>query len=87
MIEEAPVVSGLGYNIDKFILTPTDISNKYVTLAASPSIAAETTVDIPEGCQQKYGTDFTVSGSTLSWNGLGMEALLASGDELIVQYN
>lgn len=33
-----------------------------------------------------YGDDFTVSGSTLSWAGLGLDTILADGDKLTIQY-
>jgi hypothetical protein len=43
-------------------------------------------LDVAEGTIQIYGTDYTVSGTTLSWNGLGLEPLLESGMTLIINY-
>lgn len=76
-----------GYNVDKFTLNGTDISNKFVTLAETPAIAADTRVIVIGGVEQEYSVDFTVSGSTIDWDGLGLDGLLASGDKLVVVYN
>lgn len=87
-IEEAAGGGGGGsYNIDKFTLSGTDITNKSVTLSAAPTTASDTRLAVIEGIEQDYGVDFTVSGSTLDWNGLGLESLLVAGDKIIVVYN
>ena len=72
--------------INKFTLSPTDISNKFVTLSQSPQTASLTCLEVIGGPEQEYGTDFTVSGSTLSWSGLFLDGVLSSGDLLIVIY-
>lgn len=65
-------------------LTVTDVSNKQITLSKTPTTPNKTRVVVIGGINQEYGVDFTVSGSILSWNGLGMESLLEAGDKLIV---
>lgn len=85
--EAAPVVGGGDYNVNKFTLNATDISNKTVTLSQAPTTASDTRAVVINGIEQEYGADFTVSGTTLSWNGLGLESLLADGDRLIVVFN
>ena len=64
-----------------------EISAKQLTLAATPASAAKTKVDIIGGGAQAYTTDFTVSGAVLDWNGLGLDGLLAIGDQLRIVYN
>jgi len=73
-------------NVDYFTLTGTDITNKFVTLVNTPATPADVMLNVAEGPSQIYGTDYTVSGNTLSWNGLGLEPLLESGMTLIIEY-
>lgn len=81
-----PVAEQL-YHVERFTLTPLDISNKYVTLALAPVTPSNTNLYIGGGLYQDYGVDFTVSGTQLSWNGLGLDGILHAGDKLLVQYN
>lgn len=74
------------YTVNEFVLSPTDITNKYVTLAYSPVNPTLTVLNIIGGIVQEYTTDFTVTGSTLSWSGLFLDGVLVSGDTLIVQF-
>lgn len=75
------------YHVNRFTLSPTDISNKFVTLSSSPATPSATILDVIGGVAQDYSVDFTVSGTTLSWSGLGLDGILSSGDKLIVQFN
>lgn len=89
------VVSGSGggggggatYSVDTFTLSGTNITNKFVTLSATPTTTSDTVLNIIGGVVQDYGVDFTVSGTTLSWNGLWLDGVLEIGDKLIVQFN
>jgi hypothetical protein len=67
-------------------LTALEATNKQLTLANTPSTSGETQLDVIGGGPQFYGDDFSVSGSTLSWNGLGLDGLLATGDKLRIAY-
>lgn len=83
------VVSSPGtipYVVDLFTLSPTDITNKFVTLSSAPIPANKTILNVIGGPVQDYGTDFTVTGTQLSWSSLFLDGLLVSGDKLIVQY-
>lgn len=72
--------------VDELTLTATNITNGTVTLSGTPS-APSAVVCFPDGGPaQKYGVDFTVTGTTLSWSGLGLASSLSAGDILIVSY-
>lgn len=78
---------GSGVNINKFTLDSTDISNKFITLSEAPATPGNTILTIIGGIVQDYGVDYTVSGTTLSWNGLFLDGILEIGDKLIVQFD
>lgn len=73
--------------VDTIVLDAGMVAAKAVTLTDTPATAAYTLLQLVGGGVQQYTTDFTVSGTTLSWNGLGMDALpMAVGDVLVVMY-
>ena len=78
---------GPGYNVYLYTLTPTDISNKYITLPAVPATTGLTQLTVIGGPLQSYGTDFIVSGTQLNWSSLFLDGVLTSGDKLVVTYN
>lgn len=59
---------------------------KAIVLSGSPASPTGTLLDIIGGGAQEYTVDFSVSGSTLSWNGLGLDGVLTTGDKLRVVY-
>jgi hypothetical protein len=75
------------YYVNGFTLSPTDISNGFVTLASAPDVPADTILTVIGGPMQAYGPDFTVSGNQLRWSGLFLAGVLVSGDILVIQYN
>lgn len=81
------ITTGANYLVNRFTLTPTDITNKYVTLSATPSVDSDTILNIIGGVVQAYGVDFEIIGDTLSWDGLDLDGILSSGDKLVVQFN
>jgi hypothetical protein len=84
---QAIVGAVASYFVNKFTLTPTDISNKFITLTGTPTSLSDTILDIVGGITQDYSVDFVVTGNQLSWNGLGLDGILVSGDKLIIQFN
>lgn len=83
---------GTAYNPESTItLSAGDITNKYVVLTKAPTDKDKTRVFLVEGVAQDYTTDFIVTvddgGKRLSWDSLGLETLLITGDKLIVSYN
>jgi hypothetical protein len=59
---------------------------KQLTLASAPGTANKTQITIKGAPGQFYGDDFTVSGAVLSWNGLGLDGILLSGDKVTITY-
>lgn len=78
--------TGSAYAVNEYTLSPTDITNKFVTLSVTPAHPTLTVLNVIGGPVQSYTSDFTVSGSTLSWSGLFLDGVLVSGDKLIVQF-
>jgi hypothetical protein len=67
-------------------ITAGEASNKELTLIESPKSASEVMLDIISGGPMFYGSDFSVLGLVLTWDGLGLDGLLASGDRVRIVY-
>ena len=75
--------------VEYFTLTGTDITNKYVTLASTPAVAADVMLDIISGTTQEESVDYQMDGGNpdrLDWDGLGLDGELAIGDKIRVMY-
>lgn len=86
-----PLLPGVDFSLageftDRFTLTNTDITNRYVILSHTPTSALSTTLTVIGGISQDYTVDYVVIGNMLTWSGLGLDGLLSSGDELLAQY-
>lgn len=68
-----------------YTVTPTDITNGYMTLSSTPASPTSTLLDVIGGTAQVYTTDFTVSGAQLSWAGT-LASSIASGDVLRIAF-
>ncbi len=73
------------YFVNVFTLSPTDISNEYVTLSQIPPDPTLTVLNVIDGTVQEYSLDYTITSTQLSWSGLGLASLLVAGDRLIIQ--
>ena len=86
----APGTSGDFVKTEEFTLSGSDIINKYIVLTVQPNKNENTSVFPVNGIRQTYVTDFIITvdngGKRLSWNGLGLETILTSGDKLVVNY-
>lgn len=79
--------TGNSTKVQTITLDQTAVDNKQVTLSETPLTANEVAVTIQGIGDQFYGDDYTVSGATLSWTGLGMDSLsLEANDKLRVVY-
>lgn len=72
-------------NVEYRTLSGGEAAAESLTLSATPISASKVMVDVIGGCAQEYSVDFTVSGTTLSWAGLGLAGLVA-GDKLRINY-
>lgn len=85
-IDNALVAVSGSQKVDRFTLNGTDITNKFVTLTATPGTPANTILLVEDAGNMYYGDDFQVIGNQLSWNGKLLDGILASGDKLTVTY-
>lgn len=82
-----PVGSGVGANVETFILTSSDLSNKYITLLNEPLFPSSVTLVPDGGIPQRNGIDFEIIGDQVSWDGKGLDGnFLEVNDVLIIQY-
>lgn len=80
----SPGPAGVGAHIENYALDAGMISAKQITLGSVPT--GNVFLDIVDGCPQRIGPDFIVTGSVLSWSGKNLEGILEVDDELIVIY-
>lgn len=81
----APVSSDL--SAEQRTITTLEETNKSLTLAQAPLVPNAVILQIQGAPAQIYGLDYTVSGTTLSWNGLGLDGLLEENDEVSIVYS
>lgn len=67
-------------------ITAGEETNKELILSATPLTTSKVILDVRGAAAQFYGDDYTVSGSTLSWSGLGLDGLLSDGDKVRIIY-
>lgn len=82
----SPIVSAGTNNVEFYVITPADVTAANFTLAAAPAEPTKVLVDVIGGTSQQQGADYTISGSTFDFSGLGLDGVLASGDVVRVQY-
>lgn len=76
-----------GHVVETGTITPTDITNGYITLGTTPTVVTETVLMIKGLASQQYGDDFTVAGALLTWlsvNPGDLGNIIASGDKFTV---
>jgi hypothetical protein len=72
--------------IIEVLLTPTDISNKYIMLPFAPFNPLKVTVDVIGGTAQTQFVDYQILGLTFAWAGMGLETILSVNDKLRIVY-
>lgn len=75
---------GSNYKVEQFTLTALQASNKAVTLSIAPTTAAYTVLTVEGGGGQAFSIDYTVTGSTVSWSGLGLDGFLDESDTITI---
>jgi hypothetical protein len=74
-------------HVEIHALDASDISNKYITLAAVPINPTTIICDIVDGPPAEAVVDFNVINSNrLSWQGCALDGQLSVGDQLRVEY-
>lgn len=77
----------INQSVEIFTLSPTDITNKYVTLAHTPTAAARVSAFVGGNTPGIYGDEFVMATATrLSWSGKTWQGLLVSGDKIVANY-
>jgi len=81
-----PGGSGFSQTIEtRTISAPEDVA-KQLTLIAMPATPAEVVLEIGGAPSQIYMDDYSVTGAILSWSGLGLDGILATGDRVRIIY-
>lgn len=74
-----------------YTITGADITNKGLTLAYTPTDSARILIDLQGGSRQFPGLDYSVGSPDpddfLSWDGLGLESIIQSGDKVLITYS
>jgi len=71
-------------NFETIVLDGTDISNKYMTLAIAPQTSSGLELHVYGGLKGKLDTDYTVSGTNVSWDGKNWDSVLEADDSIDV---
>jgi len=81
----APAAVG-STKVETRTITAGEAGTKSLVLVATPITPAEVTLAVAGAPAQHYGIDFTVSGTTLTWNALGLDGILDDTDNLTILY-
>ena len=79
---------GKSFAVDEYTLTANQVdTTKQITLSNTPTNDQDVQMIVYGGVAQNEGPDYTVSGTTLSWNGLGLDGIIETGDKIAVSYS
>lgn len=84
LVQYSETIAQAGFNIIE--LTQENIDSKSAQLTATPINPEFTQLTVIGGSNQLYGIDFTVSGNSVSWDGLGLDNFVDVGDILVIQF-
>ena len=73
-------------NIEYHTVSAGEETAKEFTLTSAPGDVAKVLVDIIGGVSQEYSVDFSITGSTFSWSGLGLDGILVENDIVRLKY-
>lgn len=74
------------FEAEQIILDSAAINNKYIGLTYTPTNTNNMSLSISYGPSQKKDTDWSITGSQVSWDGLGLDGELEIGDVIIISY-
>lgn len=69
--------------VDPRVITLGEETAKQLTLTATPAVPAAVILSVPSGIAF-YGVDYSVSGSILTWSGLGLDGFLITGVRVVI---
>jgi len=73
--------------IEDHVVTSGDISSKSITLTHATTDTNKVVLTVYGGVPQNIGTDYTCTNSTtVSWNGKGLDGIIAEGEEVRLIY-
>ncbi len=72
--------------IDEFVLSGTDITNKYLVLSNTPITATKVMIFINGGLKGQLNVDYHIIGNQINWNGNLWDGILTTSDILTVLY-
>jgi hypothetical protein len=79
---------GANWEVEFRTVTAPEAVAKSLTLSQLPVNPAKVAVDVKNIGPQFYTDDYSIVGTTLSWNGLGMDALpIVAGDKIRIMYS
>ena len=79
---------GKSFAVDEFTLDSNQITTtKQVTLTNTPAVDADVKLTVYGGIAQDEGIDYSVSGTTLTWNSYALDGILEVGDKIEVSYS
>lgn len=81
-----PLGRGTGSIIITRTVTSDNIADKYLLLPTEPFLGSAVRLTFVNGIEQINGIDFTVTGNVLSWDSLGLDNFIETGDTIIIQY-
>lgn len=79
--------SGTDTKVETRTISAGEETAKQLTLSALPVNSTDIVLAIRGAGTQTQGSDYTVSGATISWNGTALDGILVEGDEVYIQYN
>jgi hypothetical protein len=69
-----------------FVISAQNISDKGFKLDFLPNDVTTVILVPAGGAKQNYGTDYTITDGFLTWDGLGLEGLIAADDSVFLYY-
>lgn len=72
--------------VEQRTITSGENTAKQLTLASSPVTPSKVILSVAGLPDQFYGDDYIVTGAILDWNGLGLDGVLTTGNEVRIMY-
>ena len=72
--------------IEDHVVTTSDMTSKSITLSQSTSDPNKVALTVYGGLPQNIGTDYTGTSTMVTWNGMGLDGVIAAGEEVRLVY-